>query len=84
MHSAVPKNPLVTTPDTSSGAVDAMMGMHPTCDGDGEVDALKHSDDGVLSIQRESIPLCELNEMGELLAGVNCFITGDAEGESHR
>ena len=82
MHSAVLKNPLVATPHTSSAAVEAMLGMLPTCDGDGdgEVDPPKHSDDGVLTIQREGIPLCEWNEMGELLAGslVTCFITGDA------
>ena len=61
MHSAVLRNPLVTTPNTSSAAVDAMLGMLPTCggDGDGEVDPPKHSDDGVLTIQREGIPLCE-------------------------
>ena len=80
VHSAVLKNPLVTTPDTLSAAVDAMLGMLPTCDGDGEVDPPRHSDDGVLTIQHEGIPLCEWNKMGELLAGslVTRFITGDA------
>ena len=65
MNSAVLKNPLVTTPDTSSAAVDAMLGMLLTGDGDsdGEVDPPKHSDDGVLTIQWEGIPLCEWNEM---------------------
>ena len=51
------KNPLVATPDTPSAAVDAMLGMLPTCDGDGDVDPPKHSDDRVLTIQREGIPL---------------------------
>ena len=66
MHSTVLTNPLVATPHTSSAAVEAMLGMLPTCDGDGdgEVDPPKHSDDGVLTIQREGIPLCEWNEMG--------------------
>ena len=82
MHWAVVKNPLFATPHTSNAAVEAMLGMLPMCDGDsdGEVDPPKHSDDGVLTIQGEGIPLCEWNEMGELLAGslVTCFITGDA------
>ena len=56
------KNPLVATPHTSSAAVEAMLGMLPTCngDGDGEVDPPKQR---VLTIQREGIPLCEWNEM---------------------
>ena len=85
MHSTVLKNPLVAKADVQNPAIDAMLGILAA---GGEADPAPEqnnggnggNDDGVLPIQHGTTPLCEWDEMGELLAVylVICFITGDA------